>query len=299
MSERNWGIIVAAGLGVVSFSAVGGFMLATQAYDQHEERVGSSADPGQRRDDPQQADTDHAGVPSPIERLISNPEPDEGTQREKRDLAAQENTAAWAFWIVLFTAVQAILSGFGIYFIVQTLRHSQKVSDAQLRAYVGFHPGEKIEQQRGFWRARIKVENFGQTPAVDMQTIYMVFYLPFPLSKPLPDFPEDYAPLNSAPLMPGQSREVWTGGIVITPAQQLAIATFRACIVTRLHVIYHTYSGERIERPPLCGINYADTGMGTAALDERHFIGGPFPNHNAVDADPDPDDEEANQPRLL
>lgn len=280
MSERNWGIIAAAGLGVVSFSAVGGFMLATQAYDQHQEREGTSytARDSERR--PQQADTDHAGVPPFAERFISNPEPGDGTEREKRDLAAQENTAAWAFWIVVISAAQALLSFIGILFIARSLKqgeaslsHAREVSYTELRAYVGFTPGT-LEDSPYEWRFKVDLRNLGQTPAFKTKISYLAYYLPFPVASSKPDLPAKLYPLDHEDIAPNDFRSIWTGGIRKTPERESMISLYRACIVTRLVVAYETHGGERIEEPPLYGLFFARTEKELIYLNETHAEGG-------------------------
>lgn len=179
MSERNWGIIAAAGLGVVSFSAVGGFMLATQTHSQHEKRVASDSAARDKGRQPQQADMDHAGVPTFAERIISNPDPSDGTEREKRDLAAQENTAAWAFWIVILAAIQAALSAAGILFIVRSLRqaeaalkHAREVSHTDFRPWIEINVepyiGYNNPYQVSFF-CFATLRNLGRTPAQDVR----------------------------------------------------------------------------------------------------------------------------------
>lgn len=178
MSERNWGLIIAAGLGVVSFSAAGGFVLAGQTYSERQQVEASDRAP-RDKGGLQQADTDHAGVPALVERIISNPEPRDDAEREKRDLAAQENTAAWTFWIVVLAAIQSALSAVGILFIVRSLRqaeaslnHAREVSHTDFRPWIqisvepdsGYNDPEAV---RFFCLATLK--NLGRTPAQDVR----------------------------------------------------------------------------------------------------------------------------------
>lgn len=135
----------------------------------------------------QQADTDHAGVPALAERLLSNPEPLNDSERENRDLAAQENAAAWAFWMVILTGLQVIVGIAGTYFIVVTLRHGQEslqearrsnalaryALDAEYRPWVHI-VGVEIEQMYGapgggsgslLLSGKVLLENQGRTVA--------------------------------------------------------------------------------------------------------------------------------------
>lgn len=308
MSDRNWGIIAAAGLGVVSFSAVGGFMLAAQMYDQHEERVGGKPAPAQHRNHPQQSGIDRAGLPGFVERTISNPEPQSGKDNEKRDLAAQEATATFAFWMVLVAALQTIVAAVGIYYIRRTIRqgqeslqHARTISFEQLRAYVGILPQEtELEEMQGGWRFQMKLKNYGHTPANDFQVSLVAFYSAFPVPKPgVPPFREGKLPLRSNPLMPGQTRTFWTGVIYVTEAQKEAIENFRGCVLTRMEIAYTAIGGERIECPPILGIYFAGSGKRTAKFDEdRHAISGANWAFRPVEGEEGPEDV-ANQPPLL
>jgi len=132
---------------------------------------------------PQQADTDHAGVPAFAERFISNPEPGNRTERENRDLAAQENTAAWAFWIVLLSFGQVVLSGFGLLALVRTLKQGDEtltearnaidagrlMGEAQTRAYLSVTRADfSIRSKLSRFEINLNVHNSGQTPAVNI-----------------------------------------------------------------------------------------------------------------------------------
>jgi len=64
-----------------------------------------------------QLSRDRAGLPEFVERMVSGPDPKDGTERDKRDLAAQESMSVWGFWGfavttigTIFLAVQMILT---------------------------------------------------------------------------------------------------------------------------------------------------------------------------------------------
>lgn len=196
MPRGNWGIVAAALFGLIAFSVSIGYSLApsTEPYGEHQEAEGGATTPGEEGRQAQQADTGRAGVPGFAERFISNPEPRDADEREKRDLAAQENTAAWAFWMVCIAAVQAVLSAFGIFFIVQTLRQgrmsiraafsglkqagraaraaeasvrvTEETAKRELRAYVGLTSATVMNWKVGEVPIfSIYYTNAGQTPA--------------------------------------------------------------------------------------------------------------------------------------
>lgn len=137
----------------------------------------------QARHYPQQADTDRAGVPRLIEKIISNPEPRGANEHDKRDLAAQEATAAWAFWIVFFAFFQTAVGAFGLFAILKTLRHTERsltLADQTLlenrhglRAWVNYG-GPAFLPVKGpdakvYACIQAKWQNFGQTPAINME----------------------------------------------------------------------------------------------------------------------------------
>jgi hypothetical protein len=71
---------------------------------------------------PQQYVTERSGIPSFFERSISNPEPKTGEDHEKRDLAAQEASAIFSFWMVAIAAFSAIVTMIGTIFLYQQIR---------------------------------------------------------------------------------------------------------------------------------------------------------------------------------
>ncbi|WP_435418669.1 hypothetical protein WAB17_03625 [Parerythrobacter aurantius] len=58
----------------------------------------------------EQFGTPRAGVPAIAEAFVSNPEPKDGDEREKRDLAAQEGMAVWAYWMAVFAGLTTIIT---------------------------------------------------------------------------------------------------------------------------------------------------------------------------------------------
>jgi hypothetical protein len=88
-----------------------------------------------------QMDRDRAGLPYFAERLASAPDPEDGTEREKRDLAAQESMAVWAFWALVVSAFSVFITMAGtimLYLqIVLTraaIKDTSKATEAMLEA---------------------------------------------------------------------------------------------------------------------------------------------------------------------
>ena len=65
---------------------------------------------------------DIAGVPSVVERLVANPTPISGQDHEKRDLAAQESMAVWAFWMTVTAILTFAVTTFGTLMIWQQVK---------------------------------------------------------------------------------------------------------------------------------------------------------------------------------
>jgi hypothetical protein len=71
---------------------------------------------------PQQYTTERAFIPSGFERAISNPEPTTGQDHEKRDLAAQEASAAFAFWMMLIAGFGALVTTIATILLFQQIK---------------------------------------------------------------------------------------------------------------------------------------------------------------------------------
>ena len=116
MSDRNRGLLAAfAGIAaLVTAAAFGAYYgsLYGPAHKQYQ-----AVDAGQTTDPTYQGVTqslpDIALIPDPVERAIANPAPDSGQDHEKRDLAAQESMAAWAFYVVVFAGLTSLITFFG------------------------------------------------------------------------------------------------------------------------------------------------------------------------------------------
>lgn len=160
-------------VGVVTYST------GRQDEQQHQQAIATAKSGDDHRRRPRQADTDRAGVPAFAERIISNPEPANADEREKRDLAAQENTAAWAFWIVVLTGGQLLLSGFGLFALLLTIKQGRDANEiarvsndeqarigmAQTRAYISITPKGASEPSAGTIEVELDYLNSGQSPA--------------------------------------------------------------------------------------------------------------------------------------
>jgi hypothetical protein len=77
---------------------------------------------------------DIALIPDSVERAIANPTPQSGQDHEKRDLAAQESMAVWAFYMALFAGMTALITGVGTYFIAAQVKLTREAVEDTRRA---------------------------------------------------------------------------------------------------------------------------------------------------------------------
>ncbi len=112
MLRSDRGLIVAL-VGCLAFA-----WLALNDAHYREDQASAANSHSQRTE---QVETARSGIPFPAERFTSNPEPKSTDEREKRDLAAQEASAAWGFWVAFLAAIQVIATIFGLYYIKRTL----------------------------------------------------------------------------------------------------------------------------------------------------------------------------------
>lgn len=132
---------------------------------------------------PSQSLPDISGLPSPIERAIANPSPATGVNHEKRDLAAQEASALWAFYMVVASFASVLITAVGTAFLykqivltreavedtgdatAQMVRQT-KIAEAAQRPYIHVESMEWFKPEYGrHWIFLLKIKNFGQTPA--------------------------------------------------------------------------------------------------------------------------------------
>lgn len=123
MSDSNWGLRVAAlgALACLTFVTLGtgAFFGALNAphYGYQAEYPANRTSQAEQSN-PSQVDRDRAGLPYFAERIASGPDPEDGSEREKRDLAAQESMSVWAFWLLLVSAIGTLTTMIGTGFLL-------------------------------------------------------------------------------------------------------------------------------------------------------------------------------------
>jgi|LUMV01.1.fsa_nt_gb hypothetical protein len=132
MPKRNWGVLAAfAGLAALICAAGFGAYLGALYGPEHKhyDAVGSNATSGNTYEGVSESLPDLAGIPDPVERAIANPQPHSGQDHEKRDLAAQEGMAVWAFYMAMFAGLTVVVTGLGTFYIAKQVKLTQEAVD--------------------------------------------------------------------------------------------------------------------------------------------------------------------------
>lgn len=156
-------IIAVAGLSLLAMAmGIGAYFGAL--YSPHKkqyEAVSSGHASGVEYRGPSESLSDISGIPGFAERAIANPQPASGQDHEKRDLAAQESMAVWAFWMMLVAAFSAIVTTIGTVFLYKQIRLTREAVEDTGKATIAMREGNEIaraasEQTRRLGEAQIK-----------------------------------------------------------------------------------------------------------------------------------------------
>jgi hypothetical protein len=186
-SDRNiWGVI-AAFVGVVVFSILLGAGVAVWHFTEEEQNSSifsySNADKGKGA--PQLYPSPRSGIPAVIEGAISNPQPTTGQDHNKRELAAQEASTAFAWWMVVISGLGFCVTTIGTFLLYQQIRLTRKaLADTKAATGVVIRQMELTERDSSPFvsvnEARFKqtgpdcgeiefyVENVGRSPGVEV-----------------------------------------------------------------------------------------------------------------------------------
>lgn len=111
-SDKSYRVAILGAILALTFSALGvGAFFGMSHTPNHVYQSKENADHGQNH--PSQMGRDRAGLPYLAESVASSPEPYEGNELEKRDLAAQESMAVWAFWMLIVSGLSAVITSLG------------------------------------------------------------------------------------------------------------------------------------------------------------------------------------------
>jgi hypothetical protein len=194
---RGYRFLITATCGLALFVALGtgayfGSLYAPN-HKQYEAITGKQA--GQNGyQGPSESLPDISGLPGPVERAIANPHPNTGQDHEKRDLAAQEASALWAFWMVVASFLSVFITTVGTIFLYKQIvltREAVEDTGEATKAMREANQIAKIASENGLrpWlkvalanapkiiivnrlpqtKIEIYIENIGQSPAVEIK----------------------------------------------------------------------------------------------------------------------------------
>jgi hypothetical protein len=156
----------------------------------NQQAVGSAPSARDSYHGPSDSLPDIAGLPGPIERAIANPRPTSGQDNEKRDLAAQEASALWAFWMVCAAVATFAVTSLGTVLIYQQVKLTREAVDdtgkatkamerqneiavdtaqRQLRAYIVCEGASLRYDANDDPIVSFQIRNTGTTPASELR----------------------------------------------------------------------------------------------------------------------------------
>ena len=186
MSRSDWSV-VAAIIGCLILMA----LALANSHLPHKTASASYTSAAQHNSPQQQSATERGGLPSFIERAISNAEPVDESEQETRDLAAQEASAVWGFWSICIAGLSTVVTALGTALLYQQILLTRKavedtgaateamreanvitetIGKAQVRAYISIRAiSFRLVQAKGGFQFEIELINSGQSPARRVQ----------------------------------------------------------------------------------------------------------------------------------
>lgn len=174
MSDSNRGLLAAlAGIAALAVATgAGAFYGSIYAPEKrHHQSVGTNGGQEYPSDSPRNGLADVSGIDPLAESIIAKPQPRNTDEREQRDLAAQESTAIFAYWMFWAVVLQTLLAAGALFALVKDLRQNRESNERSLRAYLSFSDMNLsvFDTKKGGGTKRMEVEtkiiNGGQTPA--------------------------------------------------------------------------------------------------------------------------------------
>lgn len=179
-------IISAGGIALFTALGVGAYFGSLYGPDrkQYEAIAGDKAGQNDYQG-PSQSLPDISGLPGPVERSIANPRPQGGQDHEKRDLAAQEASALWAFWMVVASFLSILITTIGTILLYQQIKLTREavqdtgdatkamrdanviareIGQGQVRAYVHIDHAT-VKFYGNLLAVEMTFKNTGQSPA--------------------------------------------------------------------------------------------------------------------------------------
>lgn len=148
----------------------------------HYQSVGPSGGQTYPASSPKNGLADVSGIDGLTQSIIAKPQPRSTEEREQRDLAAQETSAVFAYWVFWAMILQTALAAGALYALMKDLRQNRRSAEIQLRAFIRVRP--TIPPPVGglpISSVEMEAVNYGQTPARMVRISGTTFLGPSPL----------------------------------------------------------------------------------------------------------------------
>ena len=177
---RGYRFLVAAacGLALAGTLGTGAFFgsLYSPGHKQYQAIAGEQRGQGDYTG-PSQSLPDISGLPGPVERAIANPRPPGGQDHEKRDLAAQEASALWAFWMVCGTFASVLITAVGTIFLYKQIVLTREAVEDTGKATLAMERQNELAENtaKRQLRAYCNVAEYGVTGVgVNYEPVFIV-----------------------------------------------------------------------------------------------------------------------------
>lgn len=140
-------IISAGGIAILTALGVGAFFGSLYGPDRkHYEAIAGDKAGQKDYQGPSQSLPDIAGLPGFVERAIANRRSQTGHDHEKRDLAAQEASALWAFWMVLASFLSVLITAVGTIFLYKQIVLTREAVQDTGKATIAMQEANEISR---------------------------------------------------------------------------------------------------------------------------------------------------------
>jgi hypothetical protein len=177
---RGYRFLITATCGLALFVALGTGVYFGSLYapnhKQYEAITGKQAGQNDYQG-PSESLPDISGLPGPVERAIANPHPNTGQDHEKRDLATQEASALWAFWMVVASFLSVLITTVGTIFLYKQIVLTREAVEDTGEATKAMRKGNEIAHaaQRPWLDVKIKMDGIAKSEnGYTLRTILMV-----------------------------------------------------------------------------------------------------------------------------
>lgn len=169
-------ILAACGLALLTALGTGAYFGSLYAPD-HKKYQAATRDQSANNDyrGPSESLPDISGVPGPVERAIANPTPATGQDHEKRDLAAQEASAAWAFWMVLASYFSVVVTTIGTILLYKQIKLTREAVEDTGKATSAMLESNEIAREIGRAQTGAHLAIESAECAIGKNTLSLIF----------------------------------------------------------------------------------------------------------------------------